>query len=297
MSDKALTQSVVGWLERQVETAWSAPARYGIALMAWGIALAATLVLSRLLQPSLSLLFWPAVVLTALLGGVGPAVAVSLLSVLAIDYFLIPPPGFSGASVLRQPGLAVFLGTSVALGWLTGSLRRYRQHALADALAHASAAEASRGAEARAIERDREFLEQAQRIAQLGSWEWDIGTNVIVWSSELYRLYGMDPGSPIDYEHYLSRVHPEDREGVQSTVAESRRSGRQFSFEHRVVSSDGTVRWLHGLGSVVQGADGTPIRMVGSSQDVTKRRRASEAQRMLAQAAETLVSLDRDPTL
>jgi PAS domain S-box-containing protein len=198
--------------------------------------------------------------------------------------------------LVRQPGLTVFLATSTSLGWLTASLRRSRQRALIDAEEQTSLAATMRE-QARSVERDRSFLEQAQRLAQLGSWDWDMATDQIVWSDELYRLYGMEPARPITYESYVARIHPEDRDLVASTIGDARATGMPFSFEHRVVHPDGSVRWLHGRGSVISGPDGSPIRMLGSSQDVTERRRANEAQRMLAEAADVLGTLDQAQTV
>jgi len=119
-------------------------------------------------------------------------------------------------------------------------------------------------------------LAEAQRVARIGSWEWDIGRDRVTWSRELYDLYGLDPTTPIDYESYLGSIHPADADGVRATVQAARESGTPFETEHRVLLPDGQVRWLHGRGRVITGEAGRPLRMVGTSQDITERKRVDE---------------------
>jgi integral membrane sensor domain MASE1 len=119
-------------------------------------------------------------------------------------------------------------------------------------------------------------LVEAQHVARIGSWEWDMLTDTIWWSDELYGLYGLAVGSPITFERYLSMVHPDDRGPVQQIVGASARSGEPFAFEHRAVRPDGTVVTLHSRGRVVIDAGGRAVRMLGIGHDVTERKRAEE---------------------
>jgi PAS domain S-box-containing protein len=120
-------------------------------------------------------------------------------------------------------------------------------------------------------------LAEAQRLAHIGNWQWEIDTGRISWSDELYRLYGLDPsGAPIDYATYIGLIHPEDRAFAQSVIADARENGRPFAFQHRVVLPDGRTRWLQGRGRVVEDADGHAVRMLGTSQDVTERKQVDE---------------------
>ena len=120
-------------------------------------------------------------------------------------------------------------------------------------------------------------LAEAQQLAHLGNWQWEIETDRISWSDELYRLYGLEPsGAPVDYATYIGLVHPEDRAFTQSVVADARASGTPFEFQHRVVLPDGRTRWLHGRGRVVRDGDGNAVRMLGTSQDVTERKQVDE---------------------
>jgi PAS domain S-box-containing protein len=133
-----------------------------------------------------------------------------------------------------------------------------------------------RGVEDR-LERAAGTLAEAQQVAHVGSWEWDLGADRITWSDELYRLYGFDPQSvDLTYELYSERIHPEDRDAVRRTVERARADRRPFAFDHRVLLPDGAVRWVHGRGRVILDAEGKPVRMVGTSQDITERKRLDE---------------------
>jgi PAS domain S-box-containing protein len=120
-------------------------------------------------------------------------------------------------------------------------------------------------------------LAEAQDVAHIGSWEWNIADDRITWSDELYRLYGLDPeAGAMTYDAYLGRLHPADAGMIRDTVARARGDGHAFAFEHRIVWDDGTVRWLHARGRVVRDASGAPVRMLGTSQDITDRKRLDE---------------------
>jgi PAS domain S-box-containing protein len=117
-------------------------------------------------------------------------------------------------------------------------------------------------------------LGEAQALAHIGSWEWDIRRDVVKWSEELYRMFGIDPqAGPVDYSTYLERLHPDDRPFVNAIVERALAERRPFAFEHRIVRPDGTVRTISGRGRViVEGEE--PVAMLGTSQDVTDQRQA-----------------------
>jgi PAS domain S-box-containing protein len=124
-------------------------------------------------------------------------------------------------------------------------------------------------------------LLEAQQVAHIGSWEWDVQANAIWWSDEMYRVFGLPVGSPVTYERYLALVHPEDRAMVQEIVARSGETGEPFTFEHRTLTPDGTLRTLHSRGHVVMDAQGRTIRMLGIGHDITERKRAEEERLVL----------------
>jgi PAS domain S-box-containing protein len=127
-------------------------------------------------------------------------------------------------------------------------------------------------------------LAEAQRLSHLGSWEWDIARNRVSWSDELYRLYGVEQASgPMTYESYLERIHPEDLQHVRSTVGDAYAHRTPFEMEHRILLPDGGQRWMHGRGRVVTDESGS-IRMVGTSQDITERKRVEELRESILSA-------------
>lgn len=120
-------------------------------------------------------------------------------------------------------------------------------------------------------------LEQAQRIAHLGAWEWDMLTDEVVWSDEMYRMLGMEPGDAVpSLEDYLLHIHPDDRERLVRNVEAARQFGRPFDMDYRFTLADGSVRTIHGQGQILHGADGSPRHMIGTAHDITERKMTEE---------------------
>ncbi len=120
-------------------------------------------------------------------------------------------------------------------------------------------------------------LSEAQQLARIGNWVWDIPTNTVTWSDELYRIFGLEPQEfGATYEAFLERLHPDDREQVVRTIDKSLADAKPFANYQRVILPDGSVCILHTRGAVTTGADGRPVRMFGTAQDVTERMRAEE---------------------
>jgi PAS domain S-box-containing protein len=127
------------------------------------------------------------------------------------------------------------------------------------------------------LERAAAGLAEAQALAHVGSWEWDIPANRVTWSDELFRLYGLEPRSvEVTFEAYLERVHPEDRDRAAEIVRGAYTTREPFEFDHRLVRPDGSVRWSHSRGQVIADESGEPVRMLGTAQDVTERKRLDE---------------------
>jgi PAS domain S-box-containing protein len=115
---------------------------------------------------------------------------------------------------------------------------------------------------------------EAQQVAHVGSWDWNIAEDTVSWSDELFRMFGLEPQSQdVTYESYVERVHPDDRDLVRETVARAYEEAEPFLFDQRIVLPDGGVRWVQSRGRVVTDDAGTPVRMVGTSEDVTERKR------------------------
>jgi diguanylate cyclase (GGDEF)-like protein/PAS domain S-box-containing protein len=121
------------------------------------------------------------------------------------------------------------------------------------------------------------MLSQAQQVAHVGSWEWDIAANRVTWSEELYRIYGVAPvRHAATFEAYLALVHPQDRERVQQTIGQAVADRQPFEFEERIVRADGSVRTLLSRGVVDADESGDAIRMMGVCQDITARKRVEQ---------------------
>src|SRR4029434_9741796 len=115
-------------------------------------------------------------------------------------------------------------------------------------------------------------LEEAQRLTHVGYWERDPDTDLITWSDETYRIFGLQPQERISNSAQLPElVHPEDKEIVVEAVAEALRGGRRYDVEYRVVRPNGEVRLVHSQGDVLRDESGRPRRMFGSVQDITER--------------------------
>lgn len=122
------------------------------------------------------------------------------------------------------------------------------------------------------LHRAEERFVLAQQLAQIGSWDWDIESGELFWSTEVFRIFGLQPNeiSPT-YEGFLRFVHPEDRADVVAAVEASLAAPEKgYDIKHRIVKPDGQVRIVREIGKAEWGRDGTPRLMVGSVQDITE---------------------------
>ncbi|HEY2934639.1 MAG TPA: PAS domain S-box protein [Acidobacteriota bacterium] len=127
------------------------------------------------------------------------------------------------------------------------------------------------------IRQSERLLAETQRLVHLGSWEWNIDGETVHWSDELYRIYGYEPQEfPLTSDSILKHIHPEDRERVMETILKARENHLTFSFEHGIKRVDGTERILHIQGQVISDAGGKAFKMIGTTQDITERRRLEE---------------------
>ncbi|HEX6353607.1 putative bifunctional diguanylate cyclase/phosphodiesterase [Actinophytocola sp.] len=146
-----------------------------------------------------------------------------------------------------------------------------------------------RAAEQRASQ-DRRLFGDAQRVARMGTWEWNTETGECIWSSMLYELFGVEPGTPITYTDYLSLVHPEDRGWVDERWQDLARSGRPVECEHRAVLPDGTKKVFRCRGAAPDADHGQPI-MIGTAQDVTEQRSTETRMMRSSQRFSDLVAI------
>jgi len=134
----------------------------------------------------------------------------------------------------------------------------------------------------------RDRLGEAERISGRGSWEWDIDSGEVVWSDQMYRVFGLDIGSvEPSYEGYIARIHPEDRESVAWRIGNTLETREPWEDVKRALKGDGTEFLLATQGSVTLDEDGDPRCMIGVCGDVTE---ATEAERARSQLAAVVSS-------
>jgi PAS domain S-box-containing protein len=123
-------------------------------------------------------------------------------------------------------------------------------------------------------------LAVAHKAAQMGTWDWNIKTNELIWSDEIPRIHGLTP-EEFDgkLETWLKTIHPEDLERVQSRIQHSLETKEEYHIEFRVLFPNGDVRWVSGHAQVIVDEQGAPVRMVGIGADATHRHREEEALR------------------
>jgi PAS domain S-box-containing protein len=229
----------------------------------------------------LPVLLWPAF----RFGPRESAAATAICAAVAI-YFTV---GNSGPFAPLDPNrslllLQLFLAITVVVTIATAVEASERRRRQAELAALNDELERHVGRRTADLQRAQARLIEAQAVAHIGSWEWEIGTNRVWWSDEMYRIYGLDPAAfTASYEGFLQYVHPDDLGMVRQEVEAAVGNRQCWSFEHRIVrGGDGQIRTLLASGDTVTDAEGRAARLRGTAQDITERLRAEEARAALA---------------
>ncbi|KKK95203.1 hypothetical protein LCGC14_2675170, partial [marine sediment metagenome] len=121
-------------------------------------------------------------------------------------------------------------------------------------------------------------LAMAQKMARIGSWEYNSVTNKCIWSDETYRLFGFEPQEfEITYKYYLDAIlHPEDRERVVEEVNNALEHDDEYEGEYRIITKDGRVLTMHSIAKLYRDSNGNTVRMIGSIQDITERKQVED---------------------
>lgn len=213
-----------------------------------------------------------AVITAAWVGGwIGGFVAVAVTFVLNIALFLSPLDMSVASDRVEVWREVIFVVVALATVALIGSRRASRDR-LADALDEAAVL-------AEEVEARDDRLELMLAASGTGFWEWDMRRGVLLWSNAIFRQHGLEPkpAAPA-FADYLGMIHPGDREPFTSAIAAAVEGTTPFNLDFRVMWPDGSVHWTQGAARVFRDDDGTPIRMLGTGQDITERRRL-EAER------------------
>jgi PAS domain S-box-containing protein len=138
-------------------------------------------------------------------------------------------------------------------------------------------------------------LAEAQKMAHLGNWDWNIVTNGLYWSDEIYRIFGREPQEyGATYDEFLNYIHPDDRDYVNNAVVEAL-NGKSYSIDHRIILANGEERTVHEQGEVIFDCNNTPVRMKGTVQDITGRKKVEKALELANAYNRSLIEASIDP--
>src|SRR6266403_2450037 len=270
--------------------------RYGLSVLLVAISTAVTFPLQGFgVRTSL---FFPAVLLSTWLVGTGPGLLAVLLSTLSINFFFTEPFFAFQFSVRDIPTtVAFFFSALVISSWSTARKRvenrlRESEHKLRKARNELEAKVQERTAklsrtneelQTEVIERksaeenlrrSEAFLTEGQRISHTGSWSWNVPSGKVAWSEEHFRIFGFDPEkTEPSFQLFLETVHPEDRSFIERSLDEAVREKSGFDIEFRIALGDGSIKHVQGVGRPVAGESGEVDRYVGTTVDITERKR------------------------
>lgn len=121
------------------------------------------------------------------------------------------------------------------------------------------------------LRKNRDLYAEAQEIANLGHWSFDLTNNTLIWSDQIYKIFELDPAefSP-SYENFLDVIHPDDKELVDKTYQDSLNNRTPYEIVYRLMMRDGRTKYLRAQGKTLYSEDSKPIRTIGNVQDITK---------------------------
>jgi PAS domain S-box-containing protein len=258
---------------------------YAVPILSVAIATVATAIMSYFFTPEpIGLLLLSAVIATAWLAGLGPALFAILLALTVFQYNIAPPANlfvwkqtFFEVNFSEAPRLVMFTIVSLIVSFVitaqssaTEALRRSRDDLQ-------TALEGLRRTET-ALLKTETYLTEAQRLNQSGSFGWKVSRGEIFWSEQAFRIFGVDPATTPTLELILQRTHPDDRAAVQAMIDRALRDGGDFEHQYRLLMPDGSVKHVHAMAHATETASGTEF--VGAVTDVTATREVERKLRL-----------------
>lgn len=133
------------------------------------------------------------------------------------------------------------------------------------------------------LRKNEDILKEAQRIAHVGNWIWDIKSNHLSWSDEIFRIWGFSPQEfEPTYETFLASIHPDDRDAVSASVNSAILEKKGYAIDHRIKTEDGEIKHVRETGELEIGEDGQPVKMIGTVHDISAIRKSEERLLFLA---------------
>jgi PAS domain S-box-containing protein len=129
------------------------------------------------------------------------------------------------------------------------------------------------------LQESEERIRLATTAAEVGMWFWNLASNELIWTEKCKQLFGLSPEAEINYEVFVNCIHPEDQQAVQEAIALSLEQKVDCDVEYRTVWPNGSIHWIDVKGRVFSDADGKPVRLMGTAQDITQRKQAENALR------------------
>src|SRR5437899_6236996 len=280
---------------------------YGLAFLSVAAALAVKLIALHFGFPyPVSSSFLAAIAITFWFGGTGPGILAVLLSFVAFGYFVLPnqidyritlPDGSTKAVYMSATTshhlsyFAYFAVVALLMSWFSSSRRRAerlltqardeletkvgeRTAKLSRANEELQTEIIERKSAEEKLRRSKAFLTEGQRISHTGSWSWIVSSGKVTWSQEHFRIFGYDPEkTQPSYQLFLETVHPEDRSFIEQGLEEATRNKSVFDMEFRIALADGSIKHVQGVGRPVVGESGEVDRYVGTTVDITERKR------------------------
>lgn len=135
------------------------------------------------------------------------------------------------------------------------------------------------------------MLKEAQKIAKMGHWEFNLQSNALFWSDEIYRIFGLDPQEfKASYEAFLDAIHPDDRDLVDQAYTESVEKKKPYDIEHRIVLKNGEVKWVREICATEYDKENEPSRSIGTVHDITDKKLAAEEREKLIKELQNALS-------